>query len=96
MASGNKFLGLIRRTKHGHSQRDYCSFLEYHEFEFVRTAKHGDIYWHPELAAHADLEVRLKARVMIPKGKSLRPYVAGEVIDRIDLLLRVREEARNA
>ena len=68
--------------------RDFENLAEYPE--------HGDIYRHPELAAHADLEVRRKAQVMIPKGKSLKPYVAVDVIDRIDLLLRVREEAHNA
>ena len=96
MASGDSFLEVIRRTKHGHSQGDYCNFLEYNGFSFVRTAKHGDIYRHPELAAHADLEVRRKAHVMIPKGRSLKPYVAVEVIKRIDLLLRVRKEAHDA
>ena len=95
MASGDEFLEEIRGTKHGHSQGDFCSFLEYHGFAFVRSAKHGDIYRHQELAAHADLEVRRKAQVMIPKGRSLKPYVAVDVIERIDLLQRVREEAQD-
>lgn len=84
---------LFRRTKSGHCQADFIAVLEAYGYEFVRHTRHGALYRHPELADHPDLDVRLRlARVLIPKGKELRGYVAEDVVASIDALEAMRKE----
>ena len=58
--------------------------------EFVKEAKHGLVYEHPELA---DAGARNEANIMIPKGKELRKVYAGEVLKAVEALLAHRKGA---
>lgn len=86
----------MRRSPAGHSQRDFCTVLEYYGYTLVRHVRHGAMYRHPELAAHSDVEVRRSlARVVVPKGDELKDYVAEEVIASVDFLLSTRNESKD-
>jgi predicted RNA binding protein YcfA (HicA-like mRNA interferase family) len=87
MGKGKSRLEAMRRSASGWSQEDFMRVLEAHGFELVRHVRHGAFYRHPVLARHPDAAIRSQmAQVVIPKGNSLRDYVAEEVIKRIDLL----------
>jgi hypothetical protein len=87
----------MRRTASGWAQSDFETVLRQQGYELVREVRHGAMYRHPLLAAHPELEVRLRyAILVIPKGRSLKEYVAEEVIASIDVLLRYRQELGDA
>ena len=93
MGRPETLLAAMRRTRTGWSQEDFCRVLEHFGFLLVRHVRHGAMYRHPLLSAHPDLAVRQQmAQVVIPKGTSLRDYVAEEVVARIDLLTEYRRE----
>jgi hypothetical protein len=83
----------LRRNPVGHSERDFERILVYNGFEFVRQARHGAMYRHPELALHPDLTIRRdKAWVLIPNGCENKRYVARDVVAAIELVERIRKE----
>jgi len=91
MASGEELLDKIRESHSGHKQGDFRRLLESYGFVFLRHARHGAIFRHPELTEHPDLDVRKSlAHVMVPKGDDLRPYVARKVLASIDALFDLR------
>lgn len=78
----------MRVSPNGWSQEDFISVLEHYGFQLVRHVRHGAMLRHEILARHPDREVRVSmAQVVIPKGRSLRDYVAVEVVTRVDFLL---------
>jgi hypothetical protein len=91
MASGPKLLDRIRRTRSGHSERDFFSVLRYYGYQKVREANHGSIWRHDTLASHPDPAVRSLSRVMIPKGSETKTYVAEQVVTSVDTLLALGE-----
>ena len=74
----------LRATKAGYSQGDLVAILEHYGFEFVKEAKHGLVYEHPELA---NAGARNEASIMIPRGKELRKVYAGDVLKAVEALL---------
>lgn len=94
--SGAKDLEKMRRTKAGWGESDFFRVLEYYDYDLVRQVRHGTMYRHKELAEHPDLYVRQNlARVIIPKGRQLKEFVAEEVIASVDALLALRKKDSN-
>ena len=92
MAKDKALEGRLENTDAGFSQDDLVSILRHNGYEFVRNARHGAIFRHPELVVHPDEMVRRRfARVMVPVGKELPKYVARAVRDSIHALLEHRE-----
>jgi hypothetical protein len=88
MGRGKAPIDRLEATESGYSQGDLMSILEHYGYEFVRNARHGAVYKHPDLLSHSDENVRRElARVMIPVGKDLPRYAAREVRKSIVALL---------
>ena len=88
MAKGKTLSERLETTDAGFSQDDLASILLRYGYEFVRNARHGAVYKHPELVVHPDEMVRRRfARVMIPAGNDLPKYAARAVRDSIHALL---------
>ena len=65
--------------------------LEHYGFEFVKEARHGLVYEHPELA---DAGARNEASIMISRGKELRRVYAGDVLKAVEALLAHRKRRK--
>ncbi len=92
MAKGKTLSRRLETTDAGFSQNDLASILLHYGYEFVRNARHGAVYKHPELIVHPEETVRRRvARVMIPAGNDLPKYAARAVRESVRVLLEYGE-----
>jgi hypothetical protein len=92
LGAGEDLVDRLRRTSTGYSQQDFRAGLEALGYVMVREVRHGQLYRHPRLAAHSDVDVRKElAQLVIPKGRELREYVAKNVLRSIEALLALGE-----
>ena len=80
-------LARLRATLSGYTQRDLCAIAEAAGYQYLREARHGMLYRHPELARHSDVEIRKRyAYLVIQKGRELKAGAARDLRDRLELL----------
>lgn len=85
--SGKRGLDALRATLVGYSQGDLCAIAEEAGYVYVREARHGKLYRHPELADHPDVEIRKRyTYLVIQKGGELKAGAARDLRDRLELL----------
>ena len=78
MASGADLLEKMRRSPHGHRQRDFARMLGYYGFEANEGGSHT-MYTHELLkAGHV---------VLVPRHRRVRDFVARQAVAAIDLVI---------
>lgn len=85
MASGAKLLEKMRRSPHGHGQRDFRRLFKHFGFEELKKTKHWA--FRHELMDPGDV-------VLVPRHKDVRAYVARKAVKAIDLVIERQERDR--